>query len=277
MLKAPDGVEVEDMLKVAKSAAKSTATDAAANTADKLTASQLSAVEKAMADGKKLSPSLQASYDATKAASDNFTGMMVANQPVIPGQPLTDLQVAAVDMAKSMGNKINPTVQAAYDAAKEAAVGDAGNRFGAAKSGWYDSIQRDSSHQLSEGLVYLVFNRVCAAQLDEGVLDKVKGAVGKLAGKAATVGHNITTKVTADKLNKAWQAAGAPMDSNDLAAFLKTQGVDDQVVNQTFKSMKIKLAGTQSMYSQVKADLAKLDSKGKKRLTAYLQKQLGTV
>ena len=31
-----------------------------------------------------------------------------------------------------------------------------------------------------------------------------------------------------------------------------------------------------SLYAQVKTDLEKLDKKGKQRLTAYLQKQLGT-
>jgi hypothetical protein len=84
------------------------------------------------------------------------------------------------------------------------------------------------SKKLSEGQVYLVFNRVCATQLDEGVFDKIK-----------TIGKNLTTKVTADKLNSAWQKAGAPMDSNELSAFLKAQGVGDDVIANTYAALKI--------------------------------------
>jgi hypothetical protein len=90
-----------------------------------------------------------------------------------------------------------------------------------------------TSKKLSEGQVYLVFNRVCAAQLDEGVLDKIK-----------TFGKNLTTKVTADKLNSAWQKAGAPTDSNELSAFLKTQGVGDDVIASTYAALKIPTADT---------------------------------
>lgn len=263
--------------------------------------------------------------DTALANKDNFSGIMIANQPVIPGEPLNAAQMAAVDMSKSMGNKINPTVQAAYDAAKTAAgnsaidnaqeltasqlsavekalaagkklspqlqasydltVGDAGNRLGAAKSGWYDSIERDSGKKLSEGQVYLVFNTVCASQLNEGVWDSIKGAAGKVAGaaanKAQTVGHNLTTKVTADKLNKAWQAAGSPMDSNELAAFLKQQGVGDDVIAKTYKSLRIaspRAAGTKTVspIAQLKKDLAQMDKRNQQRLLAYLQKSMGT-
>lgn len=95
-----------------------------------------------------------------------------------------------------------------------------------------ESIQYNSK-KLSEGQVYLVFNRVCAEQLDEGVFDKIK-----------TFGKNLTTKVTADKLNSAWQKAGAPMDSNELSTFLKAQGVSDDVIASTYAALKIPTADT---------------------------------
>jgi hypothetical protein len=95
-----------------------------------------------------------------------------------------------------------------------------------------ESIQYNSK-KLSEGQVYLVFNRVCAEQLDEGVFDKIK-----------TFGKNLTTKVTADKLNSAWQKAGAPTDSNELSAFLKAQGVGDDVIASTYAALKIPTADT---------------------------------
>lgn len=47
---------------------------------------------------------------------------LVANQPVIPGQPLSPVQMATVDFGRSMGNQPSPEVQAAYDMAKKAGV-----------------------------------------------------------------------------------------------------------------------------------------------------------
>ena len=47
---------------------------------------------------------------------------LVANQPVIPGQPLSPLQMATVDFGRQMGNQPRPEVQAAYDMAKKAGV-----------------------------------------------------------------------------------------------------------------------------------------------------------
>ena len=134
---------------------------------------------------------------------------------------------------------------------------------------------------LSEGQVYLVFNRVCALNnniISEGPMDALKGLAGKAMDKARTVGTNLTTKITADKLNSAWQKAGAPTDSEELKNFLTGQKVDAAIVDSVYKSLKITSGeAATSMYSQVKTDLAKLDKKGKQRLAAYLQKQLGTV
>jgi hypothetical protein len=151
-------------------------------------------------------------------------------------------------------------------------------------------------YRLSEGQVYLIFNRICAANdhllaegiLQEGALDKLKGLAAKGLEKAQTVGKNLTTKVTADKLNSAWQKAGAPMDSQLLAAFLGSQGVSPDVVGAVYKSMKIEkpknaaaksadqTAKTPSQYADVKAMISKLDKKGRQRMAAYIQKQLGT-
>ena len=132
---------------------------------------------------------------------------------------------------------------------------------------------------LSEGQVYVLFNRV--EQLSEGPADWLKKGA-EWVGKKAT---NLTTKVTADKLNSAWQKAGSPTDSAEIAKILAAQGVADDVIKQTFQSMKIdtsaaaapadeKAAAT--IYSQVKSEIVNLDKKSQKRLMAYLQKQLGT-
>ena len=141
---------------------------------------------------------------------------------------------------------------------------------------------------LSEGQVYLVFNRVLS---EAGFMDKLKAGAGKAVDWAKTKGHNMTTQVTADKLNSAWQKAGSPTDSEELANFLLTQGIDAEVVNQVYSQMKLPPPGqgnqdggaggaqgkkAATLYAEVKAELAKLDKKGKKRIMGFLQKQLGT-
>jgi hypothetical protein len=150
---------------------------------------------------------------------------------------------------------------------------------------------------LSEGQVYLVFNRVCVTNdrllaegvLREGPMDFFKGAAAKGMQKLQGVGKNLTTKVTADKLNSEWRKAGAPTDSEELKSFLQSQGVDQTVVDTVYSSLKIKSqpvksaagaaqsAATQTLYAQLKKDVMGLNKKEKQRIFAYLQKQLGTV
>ena len=132
---------------------------------------------------------------------------------------------------------------------------------------------------LSEGQVYLVFNKI--ERLDEGPMDWIKDKAGKAAdwvGKKAT---NLTTVVTADKLNSAWQKAGSPTDSEELKQFLTGQGVKADIVDSVYNSLKISSAGgeepaAQSLYAQLKKDVQTLDKKSQQRIMSYLQKQLGT-
>jgi len=122
---------------------------------------------------------------------------------------------------------------------------------------------------LSEGQVYLVFNKI--EKLEEGPMDLLKkGAdwVGKKAG-------NLTTKITADKLNSAWQKAGAPTDSDALADFLVQQGVSKEIVGQTFSSMKLPAPGTAKQvadYENIKKMIMALPTDRKARLLKYLTK-----
>jgi hypothetical protein len=82
---------------------------------------------------------------------------------------------------------------------------------------------------------YQVFNILEAAivyqtVINEGLLDKFKGAASKVGQYAATKGKNITTKITADKLMQAWKKAGSPTDSEQVKAVLKAAGVADQII-----------------------------------------------
>ena len=91
-----------------------------------------------------------------------------------------------------------------------------------------------------------------AVMLTEGPLDAIKkgaaaagGAIKKgaaaVGAKAAKVGKGLTTKVTADKLNKAWAVAGKPTDSDKIAGVLRQQGVDDKVLAPVYKQLGAKL------------------------------------
>ena len=128
---------------------------------------------------------------------------------------------------------------------------------------------------LSEGQVYMVFNRI-----DEASFIK-RGA--------EWLGKQATEKVTASKLSRKWKAAGAPTDSEELANFLKSQGIDPAVIDQVYSSLSLPTSsntqaaqsttsglGGATLYAQVKADVEKLNKKDKQRIAAYLQKSLGT-
>ena len=80
----------------------------------------------------------------------------------------------------------------------------------------------------------------------EGPLDAVKGAAAKGVEKLKQFGSNLTNKITADKLTKAWKAAGSPTDSNVIAELLRQAGVSDAVLKPVFKSMKIRLPASKT-------------------------------
>ena len=80
--------------------------------------------------------------------------------------------------------------------------------------------------------------------LTEGPLDALKkgaaavgGALKKGAAAVGKAGKNLTTKVTADKLNKAWVKAGSPDDSDKIADILRQAGVSDDVLTPIYKQM----------------------------------------
>jgi hypothetical protein len=138
-----------------------------------------------------------------------------------------------------------------------------------------------TGRSLSEGQVYMIFNRVSAQQhLTEGPMDFIKGAAAKGMAKLQTVGKNLTTKVTADKLNSAWKKAGSPMDSEEVAKILTAAGVGDDVVKQVYTDLKISAApaaqASASSYVEIKKSISQLNTKDRQRMIAYLTKQIGT-
>jgi len=164
-----------------------------------------------------------------------------------------------------------------------------------------ESISR-AGKRLSEGQVYYLFKQVVATnikmiqegtvvtnRLNEGPMDFLKQAAGKVASKASSFGKSLTTKVTAEKLTSAWKKAGSPTDSQEIAAFLSTQGVSPDVVAATFKGMRLPGPGANSNnaaagaaggnvlpYPKVVELVNKLTVKDKLRLIKWVEKNKST-
>jgi len=102
------------------------------------------------------------------------------------------------------------------------------------------AIYRIKRSQLTEHEVHDLF---------ENVLDQLKTGASNLAAKAgqkiSQVGQSLTNKVTSAALTKAWEKAGRPMDSEEIAAkVLRPAGVNDDVINQSFTAMQIPVPTT---------------------------------
>ena len=217
----------------------------------------------------------QASSVAMKAVEDALAS---GTDPRLQGELANIAQNAIQQFTTLQGGPLS--VQTSYALGQKIAM------QAAVKVGGLESVSHPGK-KLSEGQIYMIFNRVAAKeQLTEGPMDFIKGAAAKGMDKLKTVGKNLTTKVTADKLNSAWTKAGSPMDSEEVAKVIAAAGVSDDVVKSVYADLKIPAAGSaagakedpqaQSVYLQVKDQISKLDKKGRQRLTVYLQKQLGT-
>lgn len=174
------------------------------------------------------------------------------------------------------------TMTAANDVIRSAAQGAIAGKLGAdqvkvdgepvkgdGKEAKKESWERNyyvQTRPLTEGQVGYMFKTV--QQLNEGPMDWIKKKAG-----------NLTTKVTADKLMGAWKKAGSPTDSNEVAEFLKGQGVVDDVVVQVYQTMKLPAPGTAQKpapqaltYKEVVDLVNKLPVERKVRLAKWITK-----
>lgn len=221
--------------------------------------------------------------NATQSARDRIMGAIEAGD-IDPGDTMK-MRELAEKVVDQVGGSLSPNshriaVEKAVMMALKGVADENGGSF-TSIGGKLVQSKEYTGKKLSEGQVYMVINRVCAQQLEEGVWDSIKGAAAKGVDKLKTVGKNLTTSITADKLNSAWQSAGAPTDSEELKKFLTGQGVDAGIIDSVYKTLKIpsgaaEQPATQTLYAQIKKDVQSLDKKGRQRIMAYLQKQLGT-
>ena len=134
---------------------------------------------------------------------------------------------------------------------------------------------------LSEGQVYMIIDRVLT---EAGFMDKLKAGAGAVAKGAAWIGKQATEKVTSAKLLAAWKMEGSPTDSEEFKQFLLNYGgIEAPVVDKVFTDLKISAVpepqaaqAATGGYAEVKKAIAQLNTKDRKRMIAYLTKQLGT-
>ena len=146
-------------------------------------------------------------------------------------------------------DKARATWQAGMQAFSKMMDGVAAGAQGAAQA----SDDKKESVQLNPLQIEIVLEwceGTPAVILNEGPMDVLKkgadavgGALKKgvaaVGAKAATVGKNITTKVTADKLMSAWKKAGSPTDSDAIADVLRSAGVRDDIIAPVYKTMSV--------------------------------------
>lgn len=137
---------------------------------------------------------------------------------------------------------------------------------------------------LSEGQVFILFDHVETYSriefITEGPLDALKKAGSAVASGAKWLGKQATEKITSAKLLASWKLEGSPTDSEELAKFLKGQGVEDAVIDTSFETMKLPKPGTAGKAEEpaaatadielVKQMLTKLDAERKARLLKQL-------
>lgn len=70
-------------------------------------------------------------------------------------------------------------------------------------------------------------------------IDYLDKGVKKVGGALGNFGHQFTTNVTKEKLKMNWHQKGKPSDSDQLAAWLLTQGVPQEVITSVYGKMGI--------------------------------------
>ena len=180
-----------------------------------------------------------------RSASEALKAVSAAGRTLSTDQ-LSALAAAKSDLAgqikvlSSVGDTVASAVQGATTAAEKAKTtavksGPPPQAAPAAESKKFTTLQIETLIEWCHDTPQV---------LHEGPLDALKkgaaavgGAIKKGVGSIAQAGKNLTTKVTADKLNKAWVKAGSPDDSDKIADVLRTAGVSDEVLAPIFKQM----------------------------------------
>jgi len=109
-----------------------------------------------------------------------------------------------------------------------------------------------STKVLSEGQVYLIFDKVCERNNRMIAESKLVDITDPFAHKASMwdrvqakpgqLESTYTTSLTPNALTELWENAGSPRGAGDLAVFLGNNRINGVVVQHTFESLRIKLS-----------------------------------
>jgi len=168
-----------------------------------------------------------------------------------------------IQIPQATGNPVyQGGVGTAADTAKRVAAAGAKRAAGIKENAFIDYAKTYQEWRLNEGTdqemkIYLNEAGIQATfyLVQEGIWDTIKGAASKAVGavkdKAAQVGANLTNKVTADKLNKAWQQGpgfsysgqARSVDSKVVQDFLVKQGVSAEIAANALKAVMGRTGG----------------------------------
>lgn len=194
-------------------------------------------------------PPAAGGHDITVKAGDTLSQIAKDNHVSVDQLVQANKDILNPDVIKA-GQSIN-VPDATYSPVYDKGVGTAADTFKGMQTGRFApnaaSYARAAKAGLSESQVSAIFadieKQYELALLEGAGWDKFKSGIGKamsgIATGARNIGHNITTKVTADKLMSAWKKAGSPTDSTQIFDVLIQYGIGRDVIEKTFKKMKI--------------------------------------
>ena len=102
----------------AVTSAPSTKSDTSAVTSAVTSAPSTKSDTSAVTSAVTSAPSTKSDTSAVTTNKESFKGSFIAKEPVIPGKPLSEKQMAVIEMSKSQGNKYSPEVEAQYQKQK---------------------------------------------------------------------------------------------------------------------------------------------------------------
>ena len=215
-----------------------------------LNPTQMAVSDMALKMGNRLSPVVQAAYDLAKSGAVRESSWSKVAESVkfktLPVDRLIDDRITILSWAlnESIGRKsksINLSTVGVYtvfeniDRYRKAILGE---RLPSTVVGPGREQLPDYGRPDAPGAPAPVTPAAKKGWVGKG-LDWVNKAAGKVGGALGTLGHQFTTNVTKEKLKMNWQLKGRPSESDQLSAWLVTQGVPQQVITTVYNKMGI--------------------------------------
>ena len=98
--------------------------------------------------------------------------------------------------------------------------------------------------------------------------------VEQVMGKDTSVDKNFTVRITASNLMDAWKRSSSPTNSDDMAKFLKEQGINKKVIKHAYEQMKLAPPGRAKAMveiAEIKKEIKKLISEDRQQLYQILK------